>query len=132
MALDARAVTATAWTEYTYTINAHAGEHRIEIDYGNDYEDASCIRNLYVDNVKFWLVPATSFEAEGMTVTADCSWSDPNPSVLEGDTTASAGYRLKLWTYGTASNSVTTAVTTSQIEQAAGYGRARMSWCRAG
>lgn len=108
-AVGTRTVPATSWADYTFTIDAAAATHTVVISYDNDYEDAACNRNLYLDKATFsYVVPDTAFEAEGMAVSQDYAWSSPTPGTVQDDATASAGKRLMLWTYGTASKTLTT------------------------
>jgi hypothetical protein len=54
-------VTSTSWIEYTYSLNAAAGSHTLQVSFTNQYKrNWNCARALYVDNATFLLAPSPS------------------------------------------------------------------------
>lgn len=105
-----RTIGGTAWTDYTFTIpEAAAGSHKVVISYDNDYEDAACNRNLYLDKATFsYVAPPTTVEAETMDETPWFPSVYPDIGVPQADSTASANARMKVQFYGELSKTITT------------------------
>lgn len=84
--VGSKSVTSSTWADSTFIYNVPAGSHTVAISYDNDYENATCNRNLYLDKVDFVsAAPAADTTPPTVSIT-----NPPTGTTVAGTITAAA------------------------------------------